>query len=316
MYRFMPWDKDTLSRGPLCITDTDDDTDEIDTGGDADDTTEDLADEENETALASQDDDADLPDDDIVEKKYGGDKTKAREGYRELRSHASKLEAKNKELEERMAAVERGQQASRQQETIHQELPEVEMARQLAEDVEQEISRLPEGKRNLKATTEAITRRVLSAVRREAATQSQQAVAQSEGREIAERNAAKALEARGLEPGKYMRFFQDEVNKQMQADPAWFQRTGHQEQFDELASRTETYLRSIGIASKAAVTQANRDRLKEADATVAGGSRSRTRQTTDTQDDDGEDESMTAAMRRNRQALVNRGRRLFQQAAH
>lgn len=308
----MPWDKDTRGSGPLFVADTDDD-DEMETGGASDKTTEDLADEENEAALASQDDDADgdLPDDDIVEKKFGGDKQKAREGYRELRSHASKLEAKNQELESRLAALEQQRQAHHA--TQDHELPEVVMARQLADEVQAEVERLPQEKRNLRTTTEIMARKMLENARKITASQTSVVMSQEQARAQAERDAAEALKAQGLDPSKYLRFMKEQAELQGQQDPSWFQRTPAKEQFTELARRTKEYLRGLGLASKEEIDRANRERRQEADATMGGGSRTRSRESVETRDEGEEDESMTAALRQDRRAAIARSRRLFAQ---
>ena len=312
----MPWAKATLFRGPALLTDADED-DEMEAGG-LSDTTEDLADEENEAALASQDDAGDDIPDDVVDKKFKGDREAARRGYKELQAHASKLEQENAEFrrwkqeqEARLAALEQQRQAHHA--TQDQELPEVVMARQLADEVQAEVERLPQEKRNLRTTTEIMARKMLENARKITASQTSVVMSQEQAKIQAERDAAEALKAEGLDPNKYLRFMREQAELQGQHDPSWFQRTPAKEQFTELARRTKEYLRGLGLASKEEIDRANRERRQEADATMGGGSRTRSREPVDSRDEGEDDESMTAALRQDRRAAIARSRRLFAQ---
>ena len=310
-------------RSPLCIKATDSDEDPLSGAGNSSDEDDDLLDEVGEKPgdEDGQDDDHDEGEESSREEKSREsssrkfrfkDQEASEEAYAELQGHATRLE-------QQLASADRRdhRDASRVELNGQDEPSEVQIARQIAESVDREMSQLPTEKRTLRQTTEAIVRQVLKTVNestvRVAESQARTVNAQEVARQQAEKSAQSALGEIGLNKPVHMRLLHEALG-QRQTNPTayrtWIETRTPDEQFKDLARDVSALVKELGGATREEIRQANVKHREQAGA-LEGGSRQVRTHRSDAEgsdDQEGKGGSMLDALQADQASLRKRAR--------
>lgn len=307
--------------GPLSISGSLSDDDPTGAAGDSEFEDDDLPEDEEDDSgedtdvRASGDDDDDDrgdPDSDDDERQATAkqkhrfsDHDAAEDGFRELQTHASRLEAENAQL--RQAAGSQPPRRETPTPSAPFEVNEAQLA-QIGEAVNAEYLKLPKEQQNLASVAKIMMKHVADMNVRQARAVAEAQQQETEARQEATRSAKAELAAVGLDPDAdwdLMILQRDTLNR---TNPGLLASMQPAEQFKELAKRTVQFLRSRGAHTKAEVKQAKDALNREAGGSMSGGSRrSTSRQPADSQDQGNDrQDSMTNDLRDNRAGLRSR----------
>jgi hypothetical protein len=197
---------------------------------------------------------------------------------------------------------------------------EEQLAKEIQEGIFSEVSQITEsdpakarraaydvvGKHIAKATKKAVEL-ALSKVTSQRQQEAQQTTEQSKAMEVAKRRARIALKEVGLDQEKHYNFFEEEVTKQMERDPEWFQAVPPSEHYMRIASRVKHRIEKI--------RERREEHQREAGGQISASSRvnGRSQRPKDDGDDEGADtlSSAISTLSRRNQA---RGAKAFQLA--
>lgn len=200
--------------------------------------------------------------------------------------------------------------------TIDADVNEEELARQIQEGIFSDISKIAETDpakrtkaaydvvgRHIALSTKKAVELALRKVKTEQEEQIQQTTEASAKRDRAANMAKIVLKEEGLDPEKHFGMFQEEVDKQMEKDPDWFTAIPAEQHFVRLVNRVKSRMEQN--------REANETHQREAKGQLNSGSRVTQRQPRQSDDEDGEKDTLRGAMLLSRKANLMRGRRAF-----
>ena len=285
-------------------------------GQQEEDTGDDL-DEADREALGDLDEDADGTDDRQADDERDADLDEEEVTYRKRYADTkADRDEKVRQLRDTMAENARLKAIA----TASSDINEEELARQVQEGIFKEVSQIQEsdpakarkaaydvvGKYIAQHTKKAVDL-ALSKITAQRQQEEQQTTHQAQQVEAASKRAKIALKEIGLDPQKYFKDFEREVNRQMDSDPEWFQAIPPSEHFIRIANRVKSKIERI--------RSANSEHQREAGGQVNSGSRVRTKPRAQDQDeDDGKLDTLRGAMSLASKANLLRGRKAFQLA--
>lgn len=307
--------------GPLSISGALSDEDPTGAAGDSEFEGDDLPEDEDDDSgedtdvRASGDDDDDereAPDSDdddrqaTAKRKHRfSDHDAAEDGFRELQTHASRLEAENAQLRQAAGSQQPRREAAPQPAPF--EINEAQLA-QIGEAVNAEYLKLPKEQQNLASATKIMMKHVADMNVRQARAVAEAQQQETEARQEATRAAKAELTAVGLDPEADWDLMILQRDTLKRTKPGFLESMTPADQFKTLAKQTRDFLRSRGAHTKAEVKQAKDALNREAGGSMSGGSRrSTSRQSADSQDQgDDRQDSMTNDLRDNRAGLRRR----------
>ncbi len=241
----------------------------------------------------------------------------AEEGFTELQRHSSRVEQENAQLREQLANRDLERESQPAKQTPAFEMNEAEYL-QMAEQVNEEYTKLPPEKRNLVGATSIMARMMMERMAKVAESAASKTVlTESERarlRQEAEANCKSVMKETGLDPELHFDLLIMQRDRLNREQPNWIRGLTPTQQFETLSQQTAGYLKRIGAHTRQEVSKAKAEHNREAGATLDGGSRSSasSRQGGRDDRDDDRNDTMGADLTAHRASLRRRGTQQFQ----